>query len=345
MKNLISGPFGTVPKNISSHKGAQGYMYGAMVAEKYGNCVVNNGKEDYSNYDRIFTYHGNDWKADNTGLNLFGGVGGFGGIDNTVAFSKFQGEVVSLHFDFPDYAKMVTDRITAAESKGKPVQPQWYDIDLDNLTRMHKEAKTVRYPNKGTATNMVCGDSHSICMYRPGYMINSTPFKTLNGALNEGLETFIDPSAKNVEFYFGNIDIRHHVCRLEGGYETHVNDLCYRYIEQLNQLNAKCYELLPIEHESRKVPGSGFYKKQPFWGSWSERTAAKNLFNSRMKEAGLLIEWTNYLLNDSNELSFDHMEKPRSIHLSRGSYPYWTGEDMIKTEQSDEDSSLESFFS
>ncbi len=63
-----------------------------------------------------------------------------------------------------------------------------------------------------------------------------------------------------------------------------------------------------------------------------------------MKDAGLLIEWTNYLLNDSNELSFDHMEKPRSIHLSRGSYPYWTGEELSIVESSD-NSSLESFFS
>ena len=340
MNNLISGPFGTVPKNVHSHKGAQGFMYAAMVEEKYGNCVVNNGKEDYSKFDRIFTYHGNDWKSDNKGLNLFGGVQGFGGIDNTVAFSKFKGEVISLHFDFPDYAQMVRDRVQAAESKGKPVDPRWYDIDLSNLERMHKEANTVRYPNKGVATKMVAGDSHSICMYRPGYMINSTPFKTLNGALKEGLESFIDPTATNLEFYFGNIDIRHHVCRLPGGYETHVNDLCDRYIEQLTKLDAKCYELLPIEHESRKVPSTGYYKKQAFWGTWAERTAAKTLFNSRMEEAGLLIKWTSYLLNDSNELSFDHMEKPRSIHLSRASYPYWTG----IPEESLETATLETFF-
>ena len=341
MKNLVSGPFSTVPKNVSSHKGAQGYMYGAMVEEKYGNCVVNNGKEDYNNYDRIFTYHGNDWKADNKGLNLFGGVQGFGGIDNTVAFSKFQGEVVSLHFDFPDYATMIEDRLRAAESKSKPIQPQWYDIDLDNLRRMHKESETVRYPNKGVASKMVAGDSHTICMYRPGYMINSTPFKTLNGALKEGLDTFIDPTATQLEFYFGNIDIRHHVCRLEGGYEKNVNDLCDRYIEQLQDLNAMAYELLPIEHESRKVPGSGFYKGKAFWGSWEERTEARNLFNSRLKDAGKLIEWTDYLLNETNELDFDHMEKPRSIHLSRASYPYWTG---IKEEPKESESNLESFF-
>jgi hypothetical protein len=35
------------------------------------------------------------------------------------------------------------------------------------------------------------------------------------------------------------------------------------------------------------------------------------------------------------------MEKPRSIHLSRASYPYWTG---IKEEPKELESTLESFF-
>ena len=38
--------------------------------------------------------------------------------------------------------------------------------------------------------------------------------------------------------------------------------------------------------------------------------------------------WTDYLLNDKKQLDFRHMEKPQSVHLSRSSYPYWTGDSM-----------------
>ena len=98
----------------------------------------------------------------------------------------------------------------------------------------------------------------------------------------------------------------------------------------------RIYELLPIENETRKIPKSGFYNKQPFHGTWEERNNARKLFNEIIHDSGLGIKWTNYLLNKKGELDFDYMEKPQSIHLSREYYPYWTG---IK-----ETNTLEEFF-
>lgn len=176
-------------------------------------------------------------------------------------------------------------------------------------------------------------------MYRPGWTVNSVPFKTLNGALNEGLESFIKIETEGpVEFYFGNIDIRHHVCRLEGGWEKSVKDLAERYVTEVNNLSVpgRIYELLPIENETRKIPKSGFYNGQPFHGTWEERNNARKLFNEIIHDSGLGIKWTNYLLNKKGELDFDYMEKPQSIHLSRKYYPYWTGIEETNT--------LEEFF-
>ena len=68
-------------------------------------------------------------------------------------------------------------------------------------------------------------------MYRPDWVVNSVPFKTLNGALKTGFEEFIEDAApintfNKVEMYFGNIDVRHHLCRIEGDYlENHYEDL------------------------------------------------------------------------------------------------------------------------
>lgn len=325
MKNIINCPFIPIAKRAASHRGAQGVMYGDQIRQKYGECDVNYGGEisDHNAYDNLWVYHGNDWSG---GLNMFGGVYGFPYVQNTVNFSQFKGKVYSIGIDFPPYHEMVRNKL---ESAKKEVQPEWHQVDLKNLERMFNEAERVDYPN--ITNNLVVGDSHSICMYRPGWTVNSIPFKTLNGALNEGLKTFIDIKADKIQFYFGNIDIRHHVCRLN----VDIEKLCDRYIEQVSELGGEIFELLPIENESRKIPQSGYYKGKPFYGSWEERNEARNKFNDYIEKEYGLIRWTQHLYNEKGELDFKYMEKPQSIHLSREFYPYWNGM---------ETNSLEDFF-
>jgi hypothetical protein len=317
MRNIINCPFIPIAKRVASHRGAQGVMYGSMIGEKYGECDVNYGGEieDHNEYDCLWVYHGNDWSG---GINMFGGVYGFPYVQNTVNFSKFKGRVYSIGIEFPAYHVMVRDKMASAK---KEIQPEWNEVDLDNLERMYNEAEVVKYPNP--TRKLVIGDSHSICMYRPGWTVNSVPFKTLNGALNDGLSTYIDLDVDEVECYFGNIDIRHHVCRLD----VDPIALADRYIEEVKQLPvpAKIYELLPIENESRKIPQSGYYKGKPFYGTWQERTDARNKFNDRIESKYGLIRWTDHLLNEQGELDFACMEKPKSIHLSREFYPHWNG--------------------
>jgi len=325
MKNIINCPFIPIAKRAASHRGAQGVMYGDQIRQKYGECDVNYGGEisDHNAYDNLWVYHGNDWSG---GLNMFGGVYGFPYVQNTVNFSQFKGKVYSIGIDFPPYHEMVRNKL---ESAKKEVQPEWHQVDLKNLERMFNEAERVDYPN--ITNNLVVGDSHSICMYRPGWTVNSIPFKTLNGALNEGLKSFIDIKVDKIQFYFGNIDIRHHVCRLNADIEK----LCDRYIEQVSELGGEIFELLPIENESRKIPQSGYYKGKPFYGSWEERNEARNKFNDYIEKEYGLIRWTQHLYNEKGELDFKYMEKPQSIHLSREFYPYWNGM---------ETNSLEDFF-
>jgi hypothetical protein len=197
-------------------------------------------------------------------------------------------------------------------------------------------------------------------MHRPGWTVNSVPFKTLNGALNVGLNTFIEEftsidNVASVEFYFGNIDVRHHLCRIEGNSIDNAKLLANRYVEAVEALpirDAAIYELLPIENESRKLPKTGYYKSKPFHGSWIERNAVRHAFNdqceSLCKQSKIrFIRWTDYLLNAKFELDFAYMEKPHSIHLSREFYPHWNGIDTFGTSKKPCEAphnSLESFF-
>lgn len=331
MKAILNCPFIPVATRMASHRGAQGAIYADMIRQTGVDIDVNwSGKiEDHNQYDAMYVYHGNDWSGS---MNVFGGVKGFPYAFNTRNFSKFKGKVYSLAIDFPPYHEMIEERINKAKEKGGEIQDEWLDVDVDNLRRMFETAETIKWPS--TSDRLVIGDSHSICMYRPGWMVNSVPFKTLNGALNDGLQTYIDMAGtgfQKLECYFGNIDIRHHLCRVEGDPIQNTRDLAERYIKAVEALpinDVAIYELLPIEDESRKLPKSGYYKDKPFWGSWKQRNECRLEFRNYLETHATrarIIRWVDGLTNKNGQLDFDYMEKPQSIHLSREAYPHWTG--------------------
>lgn len=341
-KAILNAPFIPVATRMASHRGAQGAIYADMIKQTGVDITINwSGKiEDHNDYDEMYVYHGNDWSG---GMNVFGGVKGFPYVANTRNFSKFKGKVYSLAIDFPPYHEMIQERIDKAKEKGNEIQPEWLEVDIDNLKRMYETAETIKHPMM--TDKLIIGDSHSICMYRPGWTVNSVPFKTLNGALNDDLLTYLDGfgNIEELECYFGNIDVRHHLCRIEGNHVQNAIDLAERYITAVEALpinKVSIYELLPIEDISRKLPKSGYYKDQPFWGTWEERNECRLAFREHLEKRSTItkiIRWVDPLMNKKGQLDFDYMEKPQSIHLSRASYPHWTGEEKNET-------TLEEFF-
>ena len=328
MRHVLTCPINPPSSKMTSHRGAQAAIYASMIAEEHGNCDVNwGGKLDLNDYDVMWVYHGNDFSGS---INMFGGMQGFSHANNVLNFSNFKGIVGSLGIDMPDYG---TDLETRRERCKHTVKPEFNELNIANMQNWAGR-KATKHPAKHT--KMVVGDSHAIAMYRPGVMVNSVPFTTLNGALNRGLQSYVDmpeeygdTPVNEVEFYFGNIDVRHHLCRISDSPKelaTNTRDLANRYVDQVQNLPylTSIYELMPIENESRGIPLTGQYMGKNFHGSWQERNDTRELFNSIIKESGMLIEWSDYLKNDKGELCFSHMEKPRSVHLSRASYPYWS---------------------
>ena len=368
MRSVIAAPFIPISFQTHSHRAAQGVIY-ADILKQSGHCddidinmsrsnvqgenaIDENKYQDFNEYDRLYIYHGNDRPAHSKDLNFFGGVKLFPHAYNIRNISKFKGEVYSVPYDMPDYASLLNNKLIKFKEKypdftNKTVR-DFYDTDIENLKKIQERSITIN--PVGPWDKLVAGDSHAICMYRPGWNVNSVPFKTLHGALEQGLETFItDPNVKHVEFYFGNIDIRHHVCRLENTYEV-IDELVNRYIDQVSKMNytsKAIYELLPIENESRTLPKSGFYDGKPFWGSWQERTDARKYFNEqiKLKTKNTDIEFKEWITpefyNEKGEMDFKVMEKPKSVHISREYYPYWQGLEYNGIKKT----TLEDFFS
>lgn len=334
MTAVLTAPFIPISKNLSSHRAAQGVIYADQLREAgidlYVNMSLDRYVEDHNTFDVMYVYHGNDWGGS---LNLFGGLQEFPHVDNFVNFSKFKGKIYSVAIDFPNYYDQLKHKVDVATAKNKFIDPRWHEVDWDNVLRMEKESITIIPNDLVQYPNISIGDSHAICMYRPDWNNVSIPFKTLHGALNAGLKSFLpDRPLENVEFYFGNIDVRHHLLRQEDP-ELATRTLVQRYFEQAKELNIDVviYELLPPENESRSIPKTGWYNGTPFYGTRKERNEIRLIFNDEAKKQQSntvhLFEWVSPLINKDGELDFMYMEKPKSVHLSRTAYPHWQGLD------------------
>lgn len=357
MKSIMASPFVPISCQPSNHRAAQGVIYADMLTHYHtdniefsmtrslvqGGSAKESAKfEDFNQFDRLYLYHGNDRKEGATDINFFGGTRGFPHAYNIRNISKFKGEVYSLEYDMPDYASMLEYKFSAHQRRDGNLDtlvPEFKEVDLDNLKAIQQRAITIK-PRHPTWDALAIGDSHAISMYRKGWNINSVQYKTLFGALEMGLESFINiDNIKHVEFYFGNIDIRHHLCRQEDTKQA-IRDIVDRYVEQVDALNMESktiYELLPIENERRNLPKSGCYKGEKFHGSWSERNDARLYFKeyAMSKVQGTSVkffEWiTPKFYNSIGELDFKAMESPKSVHLSREFYPHWQGLEYNKS--------------
>lgn len=336
MKGLVACPFNVMSKSMDSHRAAQGVIYADQLNDAgHSVDVCMSGflyKENWNEYDKLYVYHGNDWGGS---LNLFGGLKNYSGIYNFVNFSQFKGEVVSLVIDMPDYYGIMKEKLDKAKDKGQEYNEEWNNIDWDNLKRICDTATVIDPNDLQKHRRIAIGDSHAICMYRRGWQNISIPFKTLHGALKEGLLNFVPSgSYTDIEFYFGNIDIRHHLCRQDNPEEA-TKILVGKYIEQArgvaDHFNATVtlYEPLPIENPSRQIPKTGWHKGAPFCGDWASRNFIRKLFREEIRKHQTaevkLYEWVGEMINNQGELDFEYMEKPQSVHLSRRWYPHWQG--------------------
>ncbi len=252
--------------------------------------------------------------------NLFGGAG-----DEPAArikrFLDFKGDIYILNREMPDVGAFVNSRI-------KSCTENWANLDAEAITKKCESIETITL-NMGTGT-FVFGDSHSVSVYKPGADISRNDGKTLFGALKEGFSNNIPEGTNNIISYFGNIDVRHHLCRQPDPVAS-TRRLAMDYIKHLESLeieNVTVHSLLPIEFEGRRIPKTGWYKKTPFFGSREDRANLVTIFNNTIMELGTkagfeVLTWPNHWFSENPEtFAKNYMEKPGSVHLSR-EYYYW----------------------
>ena len=299
-----------------SHNAGWTYVTRRIISDSYGhnaNVEVVSNADDFNDYDVLYINEGVNFKPGS--FNFFGGAQQRQ-IDALKKYSEFKGEVFHLN-NFVDYSIPCKKRKDLVEVK-----------DL-----VFPEARVVILESMGS--NIIIGDSHSVSAFKPQGTIKRMDGKTLNGALNIGLKNLIPyVFQKKVQFYFGNIDVRFHFKRFGG--DNAVKDLMHRYYHQLIELKNEGYDitlthLIPVEDESRKIPGTGKYKGENFFGTQQERLEYVKIFNNYIGRIAdelnfKVVKWDH--LNYEG-LSFDDMESRQSVHLRPSSYLHI---DLIKSD-------------
>jgi hypothetical protein len=309
MKIAIYSPNGTLTSKEGSHRTAWAYMRADQISRDGHDVDIvytkDETKTDWEQYDKIYCYLGMEWAG---AINLFGGATD----ENREKFDRLIG--------FGDKLEWLDERPIGL---GDLIAKRWPNFPKDVL---NARATSAPVHTQKAAKYIILGDSHSLNWYIPGASVIRHDGKTLFGALESGISSFLPYIPDELAVCFGNIDIRHHLMRQEHPVPA-LADLLARLQQQLVdiQRDSGCgiqiVAPIYIEHESRKLPKTGWYKGTPFAGTWAERENLRALMDFFLRDACAHHGWTyleypSYFRNESGRMDEEYMEKPGSVHVS-----------------------------
>lgn len=293
--------------NVGSTLNSQGGGYGLIVTKILKDCMgeyqvdVNPDPSEWNNYHSLFVAEGVNFVPGS--FNIPGGPQPIH-YEKMKAIAAFRGLVtfVNVPFDF--------------EGFNKRLKLEGLQFPTAKVVNLFKEC------NKHNR-KLVIGDSHALSVWQPGWNLDFTAGRTLHGFLKR-----VTPEQLNEEYdetvtYFGSIDLRFHLARQEDSAVATV-DLFKRYAEFSHKLkNNTVIGLLPVEHESRKLPGTGLYKGQKFFGSRELRMQLRDLAHQTLKNEGVkLFEWPQEWIDSDGTKMLDILESRQSVHLRPKYYPH-----------------------
>lgn len=344
MKIAIDFIGGKLTASQKSHKAGWAHLRACQLSDKLKTQVkVLHDGESWDNFDTVYLYHGMEFQGS---LNLFGGA--------TEASAKFyerlvtpKPKLISLDIPMPNYGELCKGRLKSCDE-------YWKNVNWDAVS---EKCKTIEYLQHPVITdNLVIGDSHSFSVYQSGYMTARKDGRTLRGVLKKTIEKEIEDfninpeSLNNITTYYGNIDVRHHLMRTTNP-KSEIDLLLYEYESQLKSIGCKVelVHLLPIEHESRRLPKTGYFEGTPFFGLLEDRQKLVKYFNESLSRIADRNQWKIFTWpSDWYIMSpldyFSKMEVPKSVHLSPANHRWNYWDNAINTPNTETESKLSDFF-
>ena len=251
-------------------------------------CEVLTQRDNWNEYAELIIFHGANFRPGS--YNVIGGLNE-GVFERVKKLQEYDGKVYSLDgFDMQDFIK----------------KRKLTDIKYE------KTISPIATPMK---KNLAIGDSHILSVWpSKEYEISRTDGKTIFGYLKN------PPDLSRYDkliFYFGNIDLRFHLMR-QSDPTGATRDLFNRYVDYLKSLKKEVAvtQLLPVEHESRKLPGTGLYKGEKYFGSREDRMKLRTIAHEILDRSGLnVLRWPMEWVDENGMKMFEYMEPKQSVHL------------------------------
>lgn len=275
----------------------------------------------------VILYHGLDMNG-KLSINLYGGgtAENWAKMINMCSFaSPFSKNVNSAFYPMPNYAEY-------AQARRWNPEPKNFLQGIASLATLNG-SEICNNPIK--SGHLILGDSHAPSIWVPGAHLEVHSGMTMHGALTIGIGELIKRAEdKNqaeyakLTLYFGNIDIRHHICRVASNTKAQIDEVHHLLEELGRQLmrlpedvqEIEVVEPLFIEPETRVIPKTGWYKGQPFHGRWFDRNIVRTAWKMKLQEicAHLDLELYAHPKEWSIEdvMNEEFMERPRSVHIA-----------------------------
>jgi hypothetical protein len=209
----------------------------------------------------------------------------------------------------PDYAKMLASR--------KDVENKEM---CERLAALQKEAVTLRSVDLGLEW-LTIGDSHTAAFAPFDSMVVKENGRTLHGQVTTDFAYVREylaecPQIRGITMVFGSVDLRHHICRLNADWKMMFRE--WKKFGDSLGVEVEYALPFPVEFEGRRLPKTGFYRGQPFYGTQKERAEILGEMWDFSESIGMNTvsyprEW---LQLDPEEYARTRMEKPQSVHLS-----------------------------
>jgi hypothetical protein len=314
MNSVITNPISNIPVNEKSHV----HGWTQIWRDQTGSAINHKCTPAIKSFDTVYIDHGANFGGT---LNLFGGAAKevFDRI-NLVASCP---NIVSLDHDMPDYGEMLKKRI-GANTTYEGITEEWCDMlsaRLSNIPSLKQHNLDTVYQN---LEGITVGDSHTSAFSHRTDMVYRNDGKTLHGALKTGLRSLFRGESPfgRVTLCFGSIDIRHHILRHS---DFVLENLIREYVAQGSALemsyNCKVSYAapVPVEFEGRRIPKSGFYKKEPFFGSQQERSdLTKRFIDELNKQSGnkVIMPPADWYTMNPELYAKTYMEHGSSFHIA-----------------------------
>lgn len=361
-----------LPDGDFSHTGSWAFLRANQLKYAGVNALVLNEKgrgikTDWAEFDTVYIYHTMDFEPEHPYcINVFDGP-----QEHTAKFFERiiwkQHEhikFISLDFPMPNYGYRCKRKKERAAETSK-MSDYWKQVDWDavqakcetitdwvldpgvKFTQPYqgrikeewiKQCKGIQHLHR----RLVLGDSHAHSVYVPKSIVLRKDGRTLRGITKKGIKKeIIDfgydyAQLDELVCYWGNIDVRHHLCR-ESNPKQATLDLLALYGDELKKHDKKIevVTLLPIEDESRKLPSTGFHLGTAFFGSRAQRQEIVKIFNDGLREMAVKNGWSvfswpeSWYSMDGVQYMETMMERPRSVHLGRRFYRWDLVDDVL----------------